>query len=137
MKSEHFAVNVLIDLYNLGIEAKATFDFVNKTIEPTEVVSKESLQLMNDYLHWLPEHFKNRNCDLTKLEQLRITLWTDFHNTLPYERNQKDRVFTISALTTWKADGRKDKTIELTQSEVIPMDLLGGEKIPKVHENYR
>ena len=134
MKSGRLAMNVLIDLYNLGIETKATFDFVNKTIEPTEAGSKESLQLMNDYFNWLPEHFRNNNCELTKLEQLKITLWTDFNKTLPYERNQKDRVLKVSALTKWKAEGRKEETIELTQSELIPKNLLGLGKIIRMTE---
>jgi len=57
----------LIDLYNLGKNTKTTFDFVNKAIKPDEIESKESKQLLNDYLDWLPEHFESHNCDLSKI----------------------------------------------------------------------
>lgn len=134
MKSGRLAVNVLIDLYNLGLESKATFDFINKTIQPEKAKSKESRQLMNDYLNWLPEHFKNHNCDLAKLEKLEISIWTDFVNTLPYDRNQKDRIFKVSALTKWKADGHNDEIIEINQSEIFPKKLVGLEKIPRITE---
>ena len=117
MKSGRLAVNVLIELYNLGIESKATFDFKNKSIEPNQAETVESRQLMEDYLSWLPEHFMNHNCDLNKLEKLEITFWTDFKNTLPYERNRNDRIFKISAKTKWKADGRNEEIIEISQSE--------------------
>ena len=76
MKSGRLALNVLIELHNLGIESKATFDFINKSIRPTEAEYLENRQLMDDYLDWLPEHFNNHNCDLTKLEKLEITFWT-------------------------------------------------------------
>ena len=134
MKSGRLAVNVLIDLYNLGLETKATFDFINETLQPNEAESKESKQLLNDYLDWLPEHFSNHNCDLTKLEKLETTIWTDFDNTLPYERNQKDRIYKVRALTKWKADGRSDEIIEITQSEIIPKKLVDLGKIPRMTE---
>lgn len=41
MKSGRLSVNVLIDLCNLGLETKATVDFINKTIQPKEPESKE------------------------------------------------------------------------------------------------
>ena len=134
MKSGRLAVNVLIDLYNLGLETKATFDFINETLQPNEAESKESKQLLNDYLDWLPEHFSNHNCDLTKLEKLETTIWTDFDNTLPYERNQKDRIYKVRALTKWKADGRNYEIIEITQSEIIPKKLVDLGKIPRMTE---
>ncbi len=134
MKSGRLAVNILIDLYNLGLETKTTFDFINKTIQPDKAESKESRQLLNDYLDWLPDHFANHNCDLTKLEKLEISIWTDFDNTLPYERNQKDRIFKVSALTKWKADGRNVEILEVTQPEIIPKKLVGLEKIPRMTE---
>jgi len=71
MKSGRLAVNVLIDLYNQKIEPKATFDFINKTIDPTKARTKESNELLNDYLSWLPDHFVRHDCDLTKLEFLK------------------------------------------------------------------
>lgn len=134
MKSGRLAVNVLIDLYNLGLETKTTFDFINKTIQPDEAESKESRQLLSDYLNWLPDHFSKHNCDLTKLEKIEISIWTDFENTFPYERNQKDRIFKISALTKWKADGRNDEIIEVTKSEIIPKKFVGVNKIPRMTE---
>lgn len=134
MKSGRLAVNVLIDLYNLNLESKVTFDFINKTILPTEGESLESRQLIGDYLNWLPQHFKNHNCDLTKLEKLEITVWTDFRNTIPHKRNQNDRIFQVSAITKWKAEGRDEETIELSQSEIIPKKLLGLDKMPRMTE---
>ena len=134
MKSGRLAINVLIDLYNLGLETKAIFDFINETLQPNKAESKESKQLLNDYLNWLPEHFSNHNCDLTKLEKLETTIWTDFDNTLPYERNQKDRIYKVCALTKWKADGRSDEIIEITQSEIISKKLVDLDKIPRMTE---
>ncbi|UKM66597.1 hypothetical protein GSB9_03187 [Flavobacteriaceae bacterium GSB9] len=134
MKSGRLALNVLIELHNAGIESKATFDFINKSIKPTDAAYMESQQLMNDYLDWLPEHFKNHNCDLTKLEKLEITYWTDFKNTLPYERNQNDRILKVIAKTKWKADGRNEEVIEISQSDLIPKKILELEHIPKLPE---
>jgi hypothetical protein len=78
MKSSRLAINVLIDLNNKGFETKADFDFINKTIEPKVADFKESRQLLSDYLDWLPDHFDKHNCDLTGLEFLQISIWTDF-----------------------------------------------------------
>jgi len=134
IKSGRLAVNVLIKLHNLGIESKATFDFINKSIEPNQADSIESRQLMDDYLNWLPKHFMNHNCDLNKLEWLEITFWTDFKNTLPSERNNKNRIFKISAKTKWKADKRNEEIIEISESELISNRILELEKIPKLTE---
>ena len=71
MKSGGLALNVLIDLNNKGIENKATFDFVNKTIKPKEAESKEGRQLLNDYLNWLSEHFENHGYDLKKMDNMK------------------------------------------------------------------
>lgn len=134
MKSGRLAINVLIDLHNNGFETKADFDFINKTIEPKAADSKESRQLLSDYLDWLPDHFDKHNCDLKKLERLDIIIKTDFNNTIPYERNQKDRVFQIKSLVTWKADGRNEEYMEISQSEVIPKKLIDFDKIPRFGE---
>ena len=40
MKIGRLAVNVLIDLHNLGLETKSTFDFINQTIQPEKAESK-------------------------------------------------------------------------------------------------
>jgi hypothetical protein len=76
-KSEKLAFNVLIHLHNHKINSSATFDFINRIIEPAEANTNESKQLLNDYIDWLPEHFKNHNCDLNKLEKLTITISAD------------------------------------------------------------
>ena len=124
MKSGRLAVNVLIDLYKLEIETTATFDFINKTIKPSEAESKESRQLLNDYLRWLPDHFEKHDCDLTKLEKLEITIWTDFDKAItpPGMNNMKE--FVVSTLTKWKADGRDEQTIDISQTEMIEQYFL-------------
>lgn len=118
------AVNVLIDLYNLNHETKATFDFIDKIISPTTARTKESAELLNDYLDWLPNHFARHNCDLTKLEVLEITIWADFDNakTPPAIGNCKE--FVVHTLTKWKADGRDLQTIEISQTEIIKENFI-------------
>lgn len=124
MKSGRLALNVLIDLYNLGLESKATFDFINKTIQPNKAESKESRQLMNDYLSWLPDHIENHNCDLVKLEKLEVTIWTDFDKATSPPRMNDTIIFTVNAVTKWKADGRDEKVIEISQTELIKKTFL-------------
>jgi len=124
MKSGRLAVNVLIDLYKMEIENKATFDFINKSIKPKKAESKESLQLLNDYLSWLPDHFESHNCDLTKLEKLEITIWTDFDKTFSPPRMNNVLEFTVNALTIWKVDGREEQSIEISQTELIKKNFL-------------
>ncbi|WP_107038075.1 hypothetical protein [Brumimicrobium mesophilum] len=131
MKSGRLAVNVLIDLYNLGLETKTTFDFINKTIQPEKVDSKESRQLLNDYLDWLPDHFNNQNCDLTKLEKLETTIWTDFEKAFSPPRMNDTLEFTVNAVTHWKADGREEQTIEISQTELMKKNFLKL-KIPEM-----
>lgn len=124
MKSGRLAVNVLIDLHNLGLETKTTFDFVNKTIQPDQAESKESQELLNDYLDWLPDHFENQNCDFSKLEQLEITIWTDFDKAFSPPRMNDALEFIVKALTIWKADGREKQTVEISQTELIKKNFL-------------
>ena len=124
MKSGRLAVNVLIDLHNLGLASKTTFDFINKTIHPIQAESKESRQLLNDYLDWLPDHFENQNCDVSKLEQLEITIWTDFEKAFSPPRMNNVLEFTVNALTVWKADGRANQTVEISQPESIKKNIL-------------
>lgn len=124
MKSGRLSVNVLIDLYNLGLESKTTFDFINTTIQPDKAESKESKQLLNDYLDWLPEHFLNHNCDLTKLEKLETTIWTDFDSAFSPPRMNDTIEFTVKALTIWKAGEREEQTIEISQTELIKKNFL-------------
>lgn len=124
MKSGRLAVNVLIDLYNLGLETKTTFGFINKTIRPVQAETNESRQLLNDYLDWLPDHFTNHNCDLTKLEKLETTIWTDFDKAFSPARMNNALEFTVKAVTIWKAEGREEQKIEITQTELMKKDFL-------------
>jgi len=124
MKSGRLAVNVLIDLYNLGLITKTTFDFINKTIQPDQAESKESRQLINDYLDWLPDHFETHNCDLTKLEKLETTIWIDFDKAFSPPRMNNTIEFTANALTNWKADGTEDQIVEISQTELIKKNFL-------------
>lgn len=124
MKSGRLAVNVLIDLYNLKLETRATFDFVNKTIKPTGASSKESSELLNDYLSWLPDHFAAHNCDLTKLEKLEISISTDFDIAVTPTGMSNSKEFVVHTLTKWKADGRDEQTIEISQTEIIKENFI-------------
>jgi hypothetical protein len=124
MKSGRLAVNVLIDLYNLKLEPKATFDFINKNILPTEATTKESSELLRDYLSWLPKHFSRHDCDLTKLETLEITIWADFASALTPPGMSNCKEFVVHSLTKWKADGRDAQTIEISQTEIIKENFI-------------
>lgn len=124
MKSGRLAVNVLIDLYKAGKEPKATFDFLNKKIEPPEANSKESIQLLNDYLNWLPDHFDNHLCDLNKLKKLQLTIWTDFEKAITPQGMKNCKEFTVQTFTKWKAEGRNEETIEIKQTEIIKENFL-------------
>jgi hypothetical protein len=124
MKSGRLAVNVLIDLFNLHIEPKATFDFINKTINPRNAESIESRQLFEDYLNWLPEHFSNHNCDLTKLKKLEITFWADIDNAATPKGMNNSKEFTVHAITKWKAENKGDEIIEISQTEIIKENFL-------------
>ncbi|MEO0626099.1 MAG: hypothetical protein AAFY91_03865 [Bacteroidota bacterium] len=123
-KSERLAIDVLIDLYNRGLETKSSFDFINQTILPDRVVTEESRQLIIDYMSWLPDHFENHNCNLSKLEKLVTTYWTDFDKAFSPPGMKSALEFTISAQTVWRADGRKEQTIEVSQTELINKSFL-------------
>lgn len=124
MKSGRLAVNVLIDLYNLKLEPKATFDFINTNILPAEAMTKESNELLKDYLTWLPDHFAAHNSDLTKLERLEITIWTDFDKAITPPGMSNCKEFIVHTTTKWKADGRDEQTIEISQTEVIQENFI-------------
>lgn len=123
-RSGRLAVNVLIDLYNLKIKPKATFDFINKTIEPTDASTEESNELLDDYLSWLPDHFAAHNCDLTMLEILEITIWTDFDKAITPPGMISNKEFVVYTKTKWKTDGRDEQTIEISQTEVIKENFI-------------
>jgi hypothetical protein len=124
MKSGHLAVNVLIDLHNKGLETKATFDFLTQSIEPTEANSKEAKELLADYKDWLPDHFTNHNCDLSKLEKLEIAISTDFGKAITPNRMNDAIEFAVLTRTNWKANGREEEQIEIKQTEVIKRTFL-------------
>jgi len=118
-KSGKLAFNVLIHLNNLKLKPTATFDFINKTIQPEEAITKESKKLLNDYLDWLPEHFKNHNCDLDKLEKLTINISADFDKALYPAGMNKAKEISIQTNTSWKADSRDEETIEIALKEIV------------------
>ena len=55
-------------------------------------------------------------------------------NTLPNEKNQNDRIFKVSAKTKWKANGKNEEIIELSQPKIIHKRMLILDKIPKITE---
>jgi hypothetical protein len=124
MESGRLAVNVLIDLHNKGLETKAPFDLIRQSIEPIEANSKESKKLLADYLDWLPDHFSNHNCDLSKLERLEVTILIDFDKAITSVRMNDAIEFVAVTSTNWKADGREDGKIEIKQTEVIKRTFL-------------
>jgi len=124
MKSGRLAVNTIIDLHNLNLEPKATFNFINMNILPIEANTKESNELIKDYLSWLPDHFVAHNCDLTKLEMLQITIWTNFDKAITPTGMSNCKEFVINTTTIWKVDGRDEQTIEISQTEVVKEDFI-------------
>ena len=118
-KSGKLAFNVIIHLNNLKLKPLATFDFVNKTIQPEEAISKESKKLLNDYLDWLPEHFKNHNCDLDKLEKLTIVISADFEKAFYPQGMNKAKQIRLQTKTNWKADNRDEEIIEISLNEIV------------------
>ena len=124
MKSGQLAVNIIIDLYNLGKETKAIFDFINHTIQPSEADSKEGRQLLNDYLAWMPDHFEKHNCDLSKLEELETTIWIDFDKAFSPPRMENTIEFKVNVLTKWKANGKDEQILEISQNELIKKNFL-------------
>ncbi len=124
MKSGRLAVNVLIDLYNINKEPKATFDFISKTILPAEAKTKESSELLKDYLSWLPDHLEKHNCDAAKLEKLELTIWTDFANAKTPRGMSNSKEFLVHTTTKWKADGREEQVIEISQTEIIKENFI-------------
>lgn len=122
--SGRLAVNVLIALYKIKHEPKTTFNFIDKTIVPTDAITKESSELLNDYLDWMPDHFARHNCDLTKLEVLEITIWTDFDNEITPPGMSNCKEFVVHNLIKWKAEGREQQTIEIAHREIIKENFI-------------
>lgn len=122
--SRRLSFNVLVSLNNLQIEPKATFDFIDKTIKPTEAKTKESSELFNDYLNWLPEHFARHQCDITKLEALELTIWADFKSAKTPLGMSNCKEIIVHTLTKWKAQSREEQVIEISQSEIVKESFL-------------
>lgn len=118
-KSGKLAFNVLIHLNSLNLKPSATFDFINKTIQPEQAISKESKQLLNDYLNWLPTHFINHNCDLDKLEKLTIEISADFEKAFYPQGMNKAKQISLQTRTNWKADNRDEEMIQITINEIV------------------
>ncbi len=131
MKSGVLAVNVLIDLLNFNLETKATFDFINKSVMPIEADTKRSRKLLEDYLDWLPAHFLSHNCDLSKLEKLKITFWADLAKARTPPGMSDTKEFTIHAIAKWKAENKEEEIIEISQMEMIKQNYLKL-RIPEV-----
>ncbi len=123
-RSGKLAFNVVAHLNNRNLNPSATFDFIKKTILPTEAISNESKQLLNDYLDWLPSHFKNHNCNLDKLEKLSITITADFDKAFEPPRMNYCKQISVSTQTVWKADGKDEQTIEVSQEELVENNFL-------------
>ena len=123
LKSGRLAVNVLIDLLNKNLETSTSFDFINKTINPIEAISKESLELLNDYYNWLPSHFDSHNCDLKKLEKLEVTILIDFGKSFVPKGMNNCIQFDVLCFTKWKAN-KEEHEIVIKQSEVIKSNYL-------------
>ncbi|UXP33052.1 hypothetical protein N6H18_03655 [Reichenbachiella agarivorans] len=119
MKSPKQSFNVLVELANLGLEPKATFDFLKGTIEPNEAISDSSKQLLNDYMDWLPEHCLKHNCDPENLMRLEITIWTNFNNPTTSEHNKNHLILSIHTNTNWQVKGKEEQQIDITELEGI------------------
>jgi hypothetical protein len=129
-KSGVLAVNVLIDLFSLNLDSKATFDFIKKDILPAQADTKRSRQLLQDYLDWLPAHFLSHNCDLSKLEKLEITFWAGLAQARTPEGFSDIKEFSLHAITKWKAENREEEIIEISQIEMIKQGFLKS-RIPE------
>ena len=80
--------------------------------------------MFHDYLSWLPDHFLSHNCDLTKLTKLEVTIWTDFDGALTPPGMSNSKEIVVYTKTTWRADGRDEQTIEISQTEVIKQNFI-------------
>ncbi len=123
-KSGKLAFNVLVNLNAHGIAPSATFDFINRTIEPAEAFSNESKQLLNDYAEWLPEHLKNHKCDLEKLEKLTIIISADFENAFSPPNMNYCKQICVETKALWKAVGKNEQTIDISQDELVRNEFL-------------
>ncbi len=119
IKSPKYAVNILIELRNKGIDPIATFDFVNQLIEPIEANTKSSKQLLEDYSSWLPQHFNNHNCDLKLLEKLKVTIEAEFDGMVSPVRTNDGKELVVKTSTKWKLKGKEEQLTNIQQTELI------------------
>jgi hypothetical protein len=124
LKSGVFAIDILIHLKHNHNISSATFDFVSKTIHPDEANTTDSRQLLKDYLEWLPNHFLRHNCDIDKLEKLTIEISCDFDKAFTPPKMSNARQISIKSKTAWKADGRPEEVIDISQDEVLDKMFL-------------
>lgn len=130
-RSGHLALNSVIELYNAGKETKAIFDFINKDIQPDEAISPSSVQLLNDYLNWLPEHLESHNCDLFKLEKLELIIWTEFHKAITPEGMKDTIEFEVNIEGKWKLYDREEQSVSISNIELMKESFLKS-KIPEL-----
>lgn len=123
-RSGKIAINGLIKLRNLGFSPKMSFNFITKQIEPKLMCNEWSLKLLNDYLDWLPEHFKNQNCDIAKVIELRIEISANFEDmNIPYGLNDTKNIQVITN-TYWKIERSKMQHLEISKDELIKFVYL-------------
>lgn len=118
------AINILIRLNKQNVETSTTFDFIAQTIIPKEADTKESRQLLNNYLSWLPEHLSNHNCDLAALEKLEITLNVDFNKAFTPYNMENCKEIKINTLVKWKVKDRDERIINISQVDVFSDEVL-------------
>lgn len=118
-KSGKLALNALIHLNHQGVETRVLFDFMHKTIQPLEAVTKESQTLLQDYLKWLPEHFKNHNCSIGELEKLTVIISADFKKTFPSPHKKDGKQINIETKALWKVKGRNEEMIEIVENQIL------------------
>jgi len=119
MKSPKQSFNVLVELENLGLEPKATFDFLTGTIEPKEAITNSSKLLLNHYMDWLPEHCLKHECDLNNLIKLQITIRTNFQTAATPRGMNKAKELVIESETIWQAQDKPEQTIRISHIEVM------------------
>ena len=129
--SGKLAVNVIINLHNRGIEAKATFDILNNEIKPVEAISERSKKLLHDYCGWLPNHLLNHECDITKLETLQISIWADFKSAFSPNNMENTRQYELYAQAKWKLIEKNQQVTNISQTELINIDYLQSQ-IPEI-----
>ena len=118
------AINILIRLKKQNIVTSTTFDFIAQTITPKQADTKESQQLLKDYLSWLPEHFSNHNCEFAALEKLEITLNIDFDKAFTPIGMSDCKEITMNTIVKWKVKEKDERIINFSEVEVFSNEML-------------